>query len=148
MTTASGLRRARLYNRKAPFRAPGMALQSRIRRRVGSDGFLEFLGRAEGDLLAGLDLDRFAGGGVAAHAGGALANLENAEPDDADTLALLEVLGDQGDRVGQDGLGLLLRQFLVLGDRRCQMLQRDRGRSRCFLRHIWSSSVVSGFTET
>src|ERR1700675_750196 len=82
------------------------------------DGFLEFLGRAEGDLLAGLDVDRFAGGGVAAHAGGALANLEDAETDDADALALLQVLGDHGDHVTENGLSLLLRQFLVLGDRR------------------------------
>jgi NADH-quinone oxidoreductase subunit A len=59
---------------------------------VGSDGFLEFLGRAEGDLLAGLDVDRLAGGGVAAHAGGALAHLEDAEADDADALALLQAL--------------------------------------------------------
>jgi hypothetical protein len=34
-----------------------------------SDGFFEFLGGAKGDLLAGLDLDRLAGGGIAAHAG-------------------------------------------------------------------------------
>src|ERR1700712_4779294 len=128
MTTASGLRRARLYNRKAPFRAPGMALQSRIRRRVRSDGFLELLGRAEGNLLAGLDLDRFAGGGVAAHAGGALAHLEDAETDDTDTLALLEVLGDAADQVAQDFFGLLLGQFLLFGDRRRQMLERDGGR--------------------
>ena len=89
------------------------------------DGFLEFLGRAEGDLLAGLDLDRFAGGGVAAHAGGALANLQDAEADDADALALLQVLGDPGDQVAQNGFSLLLGQFLVFGDRRGQMLQRD-----------------------
>src|SRR6478672_12928714 len=89
---------------------------------VLSDGFLELLGCTEGNLLAGLDVDRLAGGGVAAHAGGALAHLQDAEANDADPLALLEVLGDQGDRVGQDRLGLLLGQFLVLGDRRGQML--------------------------
>ena len=85
-----------LYNRKAPFRGP-----PERRLNVGSetrrlDGFLEFLGGAEGNLLAGLDLDRLAGGGVAAHAGGALADLEDAEADDTDALALLQVLGDQG----------------------------------------------------
>ena len=105
-------------------------------------GFLEFLGRAEGNLLAGLDLNRFAGGGVAAHAGGALANLEDAEPDDADALALLQVLGDAANQVAQDLFGLLLGQFLVFGDRRRQMLQRDGGRGRCFLRHIWPSSLL------
>src|SRR5882672_12394997 len=107
------------------------------------DGFLEFLGRAEGNLLAGLDLDRLAGGGVAAHAGGALANLEDAEADDADALALLQVLGDHGDHVAQDRLSLLLRQFLILGDRRGQVLQGNRSWSRCFLRHIWPSSLVN-----
>src|ERR1700716_261000 len=123
-----------------------MTLQSQNKKGV-LDGFLEFLGRAEGDLLAGLDLDRFAGGGVAAHAGGALANLEDAEADDADTLALLEVLGDHGDHVAQNRLSLLLGQFLILGDRRGQVLQGDRGWSRCFLRHIWPSSLVNGFRK-
>src|SRR5689334_907838 len=78
--------------------------------------FLQFLGGAEGDLLGGLDVDRFAGGGVAAHARGALANLEDAEPDDADALAFLQVLGDTVDHVGEDGLGLLLGEFLLLGN--------------------------------
>src|SRR5882762_6748350 len=121
----------------------GMALE-RSGNRVVSDGFLEFLGRAEGDLLAGLDVDRLAGGGVAAHAGGALADLEDAEADDADALALLQVLGDAAYHVVQDLLGLLLRQFLVLGDRRRQMLQRNGRRGRCFLRHVWPSSLLTG----
>src|ERR1700688_3884410 len=118
-----------------------MTLQSRNRKGV-LDGFLEFLGRTEGNLLAGLDVDRFAGGGVAAHARGALADLEDAEADDADALALLQMLGDHGDDVVQDRLGLLLRQFLILGDRRRQMLQRNGGWGRCFLRHSWPSSLV------
>ncbi len=37
-----------------------------------------------------LNLDRLAGGLVAPHAGGALADLENAEAEDADAIALLE----------------------------------------------------------
>src|SRR3981189_1028697 len=98
-----------------------MTLKSRIGKRARSDGFLEFLGRAEGDLLAGLDVDRFAGGGVAAHAGGALAHLEDAEADDADALALLQVLGDPADQVVENLLSLLLGQFLVFGDRRGAM---------------------------
>ena len=44
----------------------------------GSDCFLQFLGRAEGNLFARLDLDRLASGGVAAHASGTLADLKNA----------------------------------------------------------------------
>src|SRR5688572_29437241 len=57
--------------------------------------FLEFLGRPEGDFLAYLDLKRLAGGGVSAHAGGALAHLKNAETADANAVALLEVLSYQ-----------------------------------------------------
>src|SRR6187551_163494 len=57
--------------------------------KAGSNGLFEFLRGAERDLLARLDLDRFAGRGVAAHAGGALANLQDAEAADADPVALL-----------------------------------------------------------
>src|SRR5215470_11488471 len=55
----------------------------------------ELFGGAEGDLLAGLDLDGLAGRGIAAHASGALAHHKNAEPADADAVALLEMLGHQ-----------------------------------------------------
>src|ERR1700758_1742986 len=106
------------------------------------DRFLELLGGAEGDLLAGLDLDRLAGRGVATRAGGALAHLEDAETDDADALALLQVLGDPAHHVGEDALGLLLGQFLVLGDCRGKVLERDGRRASCFLRHVWPSSFV------
>src|SRR5579864_3319475 len=105
------------------------------------DRFLEFLGRAEGHLLAGLDVDRLAGRGVAPHAGCTLADLEDAEPHDADPLALLQVLGDPGDDVVQNRFGLLLGQFLVLGDGRRQVLERNGRRCRCFLRHLWPSLV-------
>src|ERR1039458_4450667 len=53
------------------------------------DRLFQFLRGAEGDLFARLDLDRFAGGRVAAHARGALAHLKDAEAADADALALL-----------------------------------------------------------
>ena len=92
-----------------------MALGLKVRMPV-LDGFLQFLGSAEGNLLARLDVDRFTGGRVAAHAGGALANLENAEADDADTLALLEVLGDLGDQIAEDGFSGLLRQLVLFGE--------------------------------
>src|SRR3984893_6860991 len=79
-----------------------------------SDRFLEFLGGAEGDLLAGLDLDRFAGGRIAAHARGALAYLQDAEPADTDALALLEVLDDSVDHGAEARVSLLLRRFVIL----------------------------------
>src|SRR6185312_4067304 len=110
--------------------------------RVQSDGFLQFLGRAEGNFLAGLDVDGFARGGVAAHARGALAHLQDAEADDADAFALLEVLGDAADQVVENGFRLLLRQLLLIGDGCREMLQRNGGRGRCFLRHIWPSSLL------
>src|SRR6202035_303626 len=74
----------------ARLRAVGMAASRRAANAAGpvarsatdrtrlSDRFLEFLGGAEGDLLAGLDLDGFAGGRIAAHARGALAYLQDA----------------------------------------------------------------------
>src|SRR6478735_8272326 len=103
MTIRTTGSREALYNRKAPFRVPsGMALSVGSEGEVSSDGFLEFLGGAERDLLAGLDRERLAGGGVAAHAGGALADLEDAEPHDTDPFALLQVLCNFSDHVGQD----------------------------------------------
>src|SRR5579885_3375790 len=59
-----------------------------------SDGFLEFLGCAEGNLLAGFDLNGFAGCRITAHARGALAHLEDAEAADPDPLTLFQVLDD------------------------------------------------------
>src|SRR5262245_3968467 len=53
-----------------------------------SNRFLELLGGAEGNLLAGLDLDGLAGGRVAAHARRTLAHLQDAQAADADAGAL------------------------------------------------------------
>src|SRR6185312_314960 len=91
-----------------------------------SDRHLEFFGGAEGDLFARLDLDRLAGRGVAAHAGGAPAHLQDAEPGNLDPLALLEVLGDQTDEVFEHLLTLLLGHLVLLGQRVCQMFGGDR----------------------
>src|ERR1700680_3686741 len=82
---------------KASFRGPGNRAgmtQSLDWKTSLSGGFLQLLGCAEGNLLAGLDVDCFAGGGVAAHAGSTLAHLQDAETDDADALALFQVLCD------------------------------------------------------
>src|SRR5437588_13104290 len=83
---------------------------------LGSDRFLQLLGGAEGDLLARLDLDRLAGRRVAAHAGGALAHLQDAEPADSDAVALLEMLDDHADQISEDRLRVLFR-YLVIGGR-------------------------------
>src|SRR5471030_1722649 len=87
------------------------------------DRFLEILGGAEGDLLARLDLDRLARGRIAAHARGALANLQNTKADETDTIALLKVLGDESHQVAEKGFGLLLRHLMILGERGGEMLQ-------------------------
>src|SRR6185369_9375799 len=106
------------------------------------DRFLQFLDWAEDDLLAGLDVDGLAGGGVAAGPGGPLADLEDAKTDDADAVAFLEMLGDQVDHVGQDGLSVLFRQVLALRDVSGQVLERDGGGSGCLLRRILLSRIL------
>src|SRR5262250_3922135 len=79
------------------------------------DRFLEFLGGAERDFFARLDLDRLAGSRVAPHAGGALANLKDAEATDANAVALLQVLDHEADEVAENRLRLLLRHFMAAG---------------------------------
>src|SRR5580658_4676956 len=99
------------------------------------DRFFEFLGGAERDLLAGLDLDGLAGGRIAAHARGAFAHLQDAQPADADALALLEVLDDIADQPAENGLSLFLRQFVILPQARREMLQCHGSRC-CFGCHL------------
>src|SRR5712691_2531278 len=94
---------------RMPRRLPGLSLKGR------SDRFLQFLGGAEGDLLAGLDLNGLAGRRVAAHAGGALSHLQDAEAADANSVALLQVLGDEVNEAAEHRLGLLLRKLMILG---------------------------------
>src|SRR5690606_11039321 len=94
-----------------------------------SDGLLELFGGPERDLFGGFDLNFLAGGRITPLAGGAFADLENAEADNADAITLLEMLGDARDHVAQDRLGGLLRQFMVLGQGRREMLERYGARS-------------------
>src|SRR5262245_40387654 len=109
-----------------------------------SDRFLEFLGGAERDLLAGLDLDLLAGRRVAAHAGGALAHLQNAQTADADAVALLEVLGDVRHQIAEHGLGLFLGEFVIFRKLRCEIPQRHCSllTRRCCLGHRLTSSFA------
>ena len=60
--------------------------------RVSSNRFLEFLSGPKGNLFAGLDLDTLPTGRVPAHARRPLSDLEDAQPADANSLTLLEVL--------------------------------------------------------
>ena len=94
-------------------------------------------GGAERNLLARLDLDRFAGRGIASHASGTLAHLEDAEAGDADTFALLQMLRHQADRIVEYLFRLLFCQFMLLGDSCGEMLERH-GRLGCLGR--WGPS--------
>ena len=127
-------------------RLPPRETDSLSDRQVGSlkrsDRFFQFLRGAEGDLLARLDLDRLAGRGVAAHARGALAHLQDAEPADADAVALLQVLHDELDHVAEDRLGLLLGELVALGNVGREVLQGNGGSSR-----LWPPWVTSPFVS-
>src|SRR3954468_16610851 len=115
--------------------------------RLWLSGFLQFLRGAERDLLAGLDLDRLAGGRIAAHARGALAHLQDAEAADADAVALLEVLDDEVDHVVEDRFGGLLGELMLLGEVRRDVLQGE-SRGSCFRCHgslsPWFERVYDG----
>src|SRR5262249_1716274 len=112
-------------------------------------GFLEFLGGTEGDLLAGLDLNWLTGRGIAAHARCALAHDQDAEPTDADAVALLGMLGQEADEIAENRLGLLLRHFVGFREICGEMLERYGRRSARFLRcHGWPSSFEGGVKAT
>src|SRR5271157_5284963 len=94
------------FDNKAATKVPSIVIAD-VRR---LNRLAEILRGAERHFLARLDLDRFACGGVASHAGGALAHLKGSEPGDADPHALLKVLGDQGNCTSQYLVCLLLRK--------------------------------------
>src|ERR1700690_4299634 len=99
-------------NRRGACRSAPALCYRRVRPKAASDRLFQVLRGAEGDLLARLDLDGFAGGRVAAHARGALAHLKDAEAADADALALLQMLDDVVYEIGEHHLRLLLRHLM------------------------------------
>src|SRR5579864_7350129 len=107
---------------EGPGRLPACRYSARRIRSFKLDRLFQFLGGAEGDLLARLDLDRLAGGRVTAHARGALADLKDAEPADADALALLQMLDDIADEIAEHGFRLLLRHLVGFRERGRKML--------------------------
>src|SRR5207245_1985299 len=90
------------------------------------DRVLDFLCGAEAELLRRLDLDLLAGRRVAAEAGGALLDLEDAEAGHPDLVALLEVLHREIDEGIQELAHRLLRHFMLLGEFARDLRQRDR----------------------
>src|SRR5271157_3582644 len=91
------------FDNKAATKVPSIVIAD-VRR---LNRLAEVLRGAESHFLARLDLDRFACGGVASHAGGALTHLKSSEPGDTDKCALLKVLADQGNGTGQHLIRLL-----------------------------------------
>src|SRR2546423_346828 len=63
---------------------------------------LEVLRRPERNFPACFDLDRFSGCRIAAHASCALPDLQDPKARNSDSLALLEMLGDEADEVAEE----------------------------------------------
>src|SRR5262249_20723015 len=93
---------------------------------AASDRLFQVLGGAECDFLAGLDLDGFAGGGVASHPGRPLADLQDAEAVQANALALFQVLGDVFHHLRQQGVDFGLLDGVGLRKRRGKGSEGDR----------------------
>src|SRR5262249_35512253 len=97
---------------------------------------LQVLGRPECDFPACFDLYGLSGCRIAPHAGCAVSNLQDAETDDLNSFALLEMFGDQADEIAEDGFTSPFCYLVLLRQGRCKMLERDGaaglGRSRWF----------------
>src|SRR3954463_5760987 len=97
-----------------------------------SDRFLQLLGRPEGDLLAGLDLDLLARGRVAPEPGGTRADLEDPKAIDTDLGPFRQVFGEGLQELAQHALDLPLRHVMALCQPGRQLLQADRSDRGCF----------------
>jgi hypothetical protein len=86
---------------------------------------LEFFGRTKCDLLACFDLDRFAGCRVAPHSSWPLPDLEDAKTSNSYTFSLLEMLGNETDKIIEQRLSLPFRQLMLLGQTSREMLESD-----------------------
>ena len=102
--------------------------------------FLQFLGRPERDLLAGLDLDGLTGRRVPSHPGRPLPHLEDAEAGQTDFVALLQMAGGQRHQIAQHGLSLLLCDVMAVGQRGGEVLE---GNGRLRPRFSWQAWRLS-----
>ena len=89
------------------------------------DRELQLLGCAKCDLLACLDLDRFAGGRIPAHSSWPLPDLQDAQTSNSDSFPLLEMLGDETYQLAEQGLSLSFRQLMLLGQAGRKMLESN-----------------------
>jgi len=91
-----------------------------------SDRHLEFFGDAEGDLFAGLDLDRFTRCRITAHAGSTVPHLQTPESGDLHPLAFLQVFSDQAGKILKNFLALLFGELMLFRQGMGQLLCADR----------------------
>jgi hypothetical protein len=86
---------------------------------------LQLLGGTECDFLACLDLDRFSGRGIAPHASCAFPDLQDAKTRNADSLALLEMFGNEANQIAKESFTGPFRHLMLFGQGRRKMLKRD-----------------------
>ena len=75
----------------------------------------QFLGRPKSDFLAGLDLNRLAGRRIEPHASGSFSDLQDAKPGNSYSFALLQMLGDQSDKVVEEFAPRPFCQLVLFG---------------------------------
>jgi hypothetical protein len=86
---------------------------------------LQFFGRTKCDFLARFDLDRFAGRRIPAYSSWPFPDLQNAKTSNPYSFALLEMLGDETDKLFEQGFSLPFRQLMLLGQTGREMLESD-----------------------
>src|SRR3954471_13687358 len=96
-----------------------------------SDRLLQLLGRPEGNLLAGLDLDLLASGRIASEPGGTRTDLEDPKTVDPDLGPLRQVFGEGLHELAQHGLDPALWQLMAFRQVGCHLLQADSGSRGC-----------------
>src|SRR5215831_5768252 len=96
------------------------------RRLSRSDRYLQGKARAEGDLLASLNLDRLTGRRIAAHASSPIPYAQNSKTGNLHLFALLKMLPNYFGELFQHLPTLLLGKFMLLRQRISQMLGGDR----------------------
>jgi hypothetical protein len=90
-----------------------------------SDRHLEFFCGAKSDFLARLDLNLLARRRVAPDPGSAIPHLQNSESGNLHALTILQVLGDEPDKIFEHLLAMLLRKLVLFSQSIGQVLSGD-----------------------
>jgi hypothetical protein len=86
---------------------------------------LQFLGRTKCDLLACFDLDRFASCRIAPHSSWSLPDLKDAKTSNSNTFSLLEMLGNETNKIIEQRLSFSLSQLVLFGQAGRKVLESD-----------------------